>query len=286
MDFSLGMENGILRYKGRLCVPNVDGLRERIMTEAYTSRYSVHPSSTKMYHDLKEVYWWNDIKMNIADFVERCSNCQQVKAEHERPAGLAQNIEIPLWKWEMINMDFVVGLSHTPRKFDLIWVNLSTPFHPQTEGQAEKTIETLEDILRACVLDFKCFPHEGIMQFGKKGKLSPRLELPPEMSLVHLVFHVSMLKKVVGYLSLIVPVETIEVNEDFTYEEIPVGILDRQVRKLRNKEIASVKAAHPSHNQHEKILDGDFATRPVQPSFGGPFRGPLCRLLTYLRSTV
>ncbi|XP_070045160.1 uncharacterized protein [Nicotiana tomentosiformis] len=102
------------------------------------------------------------------------------------------------------------------------------------------------------------FPMKGIMQFGEKGKLSLRyarpygiiqrigrvaynLELPAEMSLLHPMFHVSMLKKVVGDPSLIVPVETIEVNEELTYVEIPVTILDRQVRKLRNKEIASVK---------------------------------------------
>ncbi|XP_070054224.1 uncharacterized protein [Nicotiana tomentosiformis] len=99
---------------------------------------------------------------------------------------------------------------------------------------------------------------KGIMRFGKKGKLSLRyveqynviqrirrvaykLELPLEMSLVHPVFHVSMLKKVVGDPLLIVQVEAIEVNEELTYEKIPVSILDRQVRKLRNKEIASVK---------------------------------------------
>ncbi|XP_019245164.1 PREDICTED: uncharacterized protein LOC109225028 [Nicotiana attenuata] len=84
------------------------------------------------------------------------------------------------------------------------------------------------------------------MRFGRKGKLSPRyvgsyeiiqrigqvaygLELPPEMSSVHLVFHVSMLRKEVGDLSLIVPVETIEVNEELTYEEIPVVILDSEL---------------------------------------------------------
>ncbi|XP_070039328.1 uncharacterized protein [Nicotiana tomentosiformis] len=92
----------------------------------------------------------------------------------------------------------------------------------------------------------KVSPMNGIMQFGRKGKLSSRyvrpyrfiqrisqvaykLDLPPEMSLVHPVFHVSMLKKVIGDPSLIVPVETIEVNEELTYEEIPVAILDRQV---------------------------------------------------------
>ncbi|XP_070055516.1 uncharacterized protein [Nicotiana tomentosiformis] len=122
MAFSFGMYDGTLRYQGRLCVPNVDGLRERIIIEALTFWYFVHLGSTKMYNDLKEVYWWNDMKRNVADFVERFPNYQQVKAKHHRLGRLAQNIEIPMWKWEMINMDFVVGLPLTPRKFDSIWV--------------------------------------------------------------------------------------------------------------------------------------------------------------------
>ncbi|XP_070032216.1 uncharacterized protein [Nicotiana tomentosiformis] len=73
----------------------------------------------------------------------------------------------------------------------------------------------------------KVSPMKGVMRFGKKEKLSPRLELPPDMSLVHPVFHVSMLKKVVGDPSLITPVETIEVNEELTYEAIAFTILDR-----------------------------------------------------------
>ncbi|XP_070032264.1 uncharacterized protein [Nicotiana tomentosiformis] len=73
------------------------------------------------------------------------------------------------------------------------------------------------------------------------SRVAYKLELLLEMSLVHPLFHVSMWKKAVGNPSLIVPVETIEVNEEFTYEEIPVVIIERQVRKLRNKEIASVK---------------------------------------------
>ena len=62
------------------------------------------------------------MKRGVADFVEKCSNCQQVKAEHQKPGGLTQSIEIPMWKWKMINMDFMVGLPCTPRKFDSIWV--------------------------------------------------------------------------------------------------------------------------------------------------------------------
>ncbi|XP_070015575.1 uncharacterized protein [Nicotiana sylvestris] len=62
MAFEQGGDDGTLRYRGRLCVPDVNGLRERIMSESNNSRYSIHPGSTKMYHDLKEVYWWNDMK--------------------------------------------------------------------------------------------------------------------------------------------------------------------------------------------------------------------------------
>ncbi|KAH0706733.1 hypothetical protein KY289_011809 [Solanum tuberosum] len=68
-----------------LCVPMVDGLQERIMEEAHSSRYSIHSVSTKMYHDLREVYWWNSMKKGIAEFVVKCPNCQQVKVEHQRP---------------------------------------------------------------------------------------------------------------------------------------------------------------------------------------------------------
>lgn len=65
----------ILRYQERLCVPNIDGLRERILVEAHDSRYTIHPSSTKIYHDLKEIYWWNNMKMYVANFVAKCMVC-------------------------------------------------------------------------------------------------------------------------------------------------------------------------------------------------------------------
>ena len=69
--FSQGGD-GVLRYKGRLCVPNVGELREHILEEAYNSRHSIHPGATKMYRDLRKVYWWNDMKRDIEDFVSKC----------------------------------------------------------------------------------------------------------------------------------------------------------------------------------------------------------------------
>ena len=68
-----------------------------------------------MYRDLREVYWWNGMQKDIVGFVAKCPNCQQVKVEHQRPGGLSQHISISTWKWEDLNMDFIVGLPHTRR---------------------------------------------------------------------------------------------------------------------------------------------------------------------------
>ncbi|WMV13738.1 hypothetical protein MTR67_007123, partial [Solanum verrucosum] len=102
------------------------------------------------------------------------------------------------------------------------------------------------------------------LRFGKKGKLSPRyvgpyqilkrvgkvayeLDLPNKLASVHLVFHVSMLKKCIGDLTSIIPLEGLGVDESRSYEEVPVEILDQQVKRLRNKEIASVKFLWRNH---------------------------------------
>ncbi|MCQ8082127.1 hypothetical protein NP492_23680, partial [Salmonella enterica] len=119
--FSQGGD-GVLRYQGRLCVPNVGELRQHILAEAHNSRYSIHPGATKMYRDLREVYWWNGMKKDIAEFVAKCSNCQQVKVEHQKSGGLSQDISIPTCKLEDLNMDFIVGLPRTRRQHDSIWV--------------------------------------------------------------------------------------------------------------------------------------------------------------------
>ncbi|XP_070007576.1 uncharacterized protein [Nicotiana sylvestris] len=81
-------EDGVLRLQGRLCVPNVYGLRERILEKVDNSRYSIHPSATKMYRDLRQHYWWQRMKKDIVEYIARCLNCQQVKYEHQRPSGL------------------------------------------------------------------------------------------------------------------------------------------------------------------------------------------------------
>jgi hypothetical protein len=83
-------EHGTVWFRKRICVPDVDHLREKILQEAHDSAYSIHPGSTKMYQDLKERYWWYGMKRDVAAHVALCDVCQRVKAEHQRPAGLLQ----------------------------------------------------------------------------------------------------------------------------------------------------------------------------------------------------
>ncbi|GJU74087.1 putative reverse transcriptase domain, ribonuclease H-like domain, aspartic peptidase domain protein, partial [Tanacetum coccineum] len=190
-----------------------------LCAEAAVKDNNVVNGSDKMYHDLKMLYWWPNMKADIATYVSKCLTCAKVKAEHQRPSGLLVQPDIPEWKWEKITMDFITKLPKTAAGYDSIWVivdrltksahflpmketdstekltrlymreivarhgipvsiisdrdshftsrvwqslhkalgtqlNLSTAYHPQTDGQSERTIQTLEDMLRACVIDF------------------------------------------------------------------------------------------------------------------------------------
>ena len=108
--------SGAIRFRDRICVPNDSELKRNILEEAHSSLYTMHPGSTKMYQDIKKTFWWNNMKREIAKFVMECDVCQRIKAEHQRPAGLLQPLSIPLWKWEEISMDFIVGLPKTPSR--------------------------------------------------------------------------------------------------------------------------------------------------------------------------
>ncbi|GJS75002.1 hypothetical protein Tco_0724883 [Tanacetum coccineum] len=211
--------DGIRYFENRVSLPLFGRLRDLIMHESHKLKYSIHPGSDKMYQDLKKLYWWPNMKADIATYVSKCLTCAKVKVEHQRPSGLLQQPEIPEWKWERITMDFVTGLPRTSSGYDSIWVivdrltksahflpmkktdsmekltrqylkevvcrhgvplsiisdrdsrfasgfwrslqnalgtnlNMSTAYHPETDGQSERTIQTLEDMLRACVIDF------------------------------------------------------------------------------------------------------------------------------------
>ncbi|GJR98017.1 putative reverse transcriptase domain-containing protein [Tanacetum coccineum] len=104
------------------CLPCFGELRDLIMHESRKSKYSIHHGSDKMYHDLKKLYWWPNIKANIANYVSKCLTCAKVKAEYKKPSGLLVQPEIPQWKYERITMDFVTKFPKTSSGFDTIWV--------------------------------------------------------------------------------------------------------------------------------------------------------------------
>ncbi|GJV00240.1 putative reverse transcriptase domain-containing protein [Tanacetum coccineum] len=187
--------------------------------EAQTEALKPENLTAKDVGDLKQLYWWPNMKVDIAAYVSRCLSCSKVKAEHQKPSGLLVQLEIPEWKWEKITMDFITKLYKTANGYDTIWVivdcltksahflpmretdpmeklmklymkevvtqhgvpvsiisdrdgrftslfwqalhkalgtrlDMSMAYHPQTDGQSQRTIQTLEDMLRACVLDF------------------------------------------------------------------------------------------------------------------------------------
>ncbi|GJY01639.1 putative reverse transcriptase domain-containing protein [Tanacetum coccineum] len=208
-----------LCLKSMSWLPCYGDLRTVIMPESHKSKYSIHPGSNKMYQDMKKLYWWPNMKVDIATYVSKCLTCAKVKAEHQRPSGLLVQLEIPQWKWNNITMDFVTKLPKSSQGYDTIWVivdrlsksaiftpmretnsmeklgsmylkevvarhripvsiicdrdprlasnferslqktlgtnlDMSTLYHPQTDGQSERTIQNLEDMLHACVIDF------------------------------------------------------------------------------------------------------------------------------------
>ncbi|GJU50667.1 putative reverse transcriptase domain-containing protein [Tanacetum coccineum] len=157
-----------LCLNNRSWLPCYGDLRTLIMHESHKSKYYVHPGFDKMYQDMKQLYWWANMKADIATYVSKCLTCLKVKAEQQKPSGLLVQPGIPQWKWENITMDFVTKLPRTQGGNDTIWkamgtrLDMSTTYHLETNGQSERTIQTLEDMLRACVIDFGNVPLDEI----------------------------------------------------------------------------------------------------------------------------
>ncbi|GJT76923.1 putative reverse transcriptase domain-containing protein [Tanacetum coccineum] len=154
-------------------------LRTVIMHESHKSKYSIHPGFDKMYQDMKKLYWWPNMKADIATYVSKCLTYAKVKAEHQRPSGLLSAIIVPMRETDPMEklatmylkevvtrhgIPVSISCDHDSRFTSNFWrslqkalgtnLDMSTAYHPQTDGQRKRTIQTLEDMLRACAIDF------------------------------------------------------------------------------------------------------------------------------------
>ncbi|XP_075489433.1 uncharacterized protein LOC142528268 [Primulina tabacum] len=215
-------DKGVLWMNGRLCVPNNDNLRQEILSEAHKSKFSVHPGSTKMYIDLKRNFWWNGMKRDVAVFVSKCQITvdkvtvvrEKLKAAQDRQKSWAD-------------------LKRRPVEFNV----------------GEKAY-------------VKVSPMKGVVRFSKAGKLNPRyvgpfeilekvgtlayrLALPPNISRIHNVFHVSQLRKYISDPSHVLEVEPLiiesNLGEELKYEEVPIRVVDTKNQVLRRRIIPYVK---------------------------------------------
>ncbi|GJX44315.1 putative reverse transcriptase domain-containing protein [Tanacetum coccineum] len=324
-------------------LPRYGGLRELVMHESHKSKYSIHPKSGKMYQDLKLLFWWPNMKANIATYVSKYLTCVKVKAEHQKPSGLLQQPEIPVWKWERITMDFVSGLPRTPSGYDTIWVivdrltksayflpmkkidsmekhtrlylkevvcrhgvpvliisdrdshftsnfwrslqealvtklDMCTAYRPQTDGQSERTIQTLEDMLRACVIECVIDLLEivgfaiakwliRIVLTARVAREVMRIErlkplefevgdmvLLKDLKGIHSTFHVSNLKKCLSEGEVVVPLEEIQLDDKFHMIEEPIEIVDKEiimVNEIPLNHVDDVPVVEP--NQHDDV---------------------------------
>ena len=100
----------------------VEDLVRKVLEEAHRSKLTIHPGGDKMYKDMKRIFFWPGMKKDVAEFVSRCIICQQVKTESKKPGGLLHPLDVPLWKWESISMDFIDGLPRSRKGNTSIWV--------------------------------------------------------------------------------------------------------------------------------------------------------------------
>jgi len=158
------ISDGLIAMGRRIYLPKDKILKDEILREAHESRFATHPGSTKMYRDLKEYYWWPNMKSEIAEFVSNYGICQQVKIEHQKLAGELQSLSIPERKWEDISLDFVTESPRGKKGNDAIWVVVdrlikSTLFLPMKMTDSVDTLAKLyvNEVIRLQECQFQLY---------------------------------------------------------------------------------------------------------------------------------
>nr|GEX54587.1 putative reverse transcriptase domain-containing protein [Tanacetum cinerariifolium] len=222
--------NGIRYQDKHIWLPFHGGLRDLITHESHKSKYSIHSGSTKMYQDLRKLYWWPNMKADIATYVDKCLTCTKVKIERLKPSGLLQQPEIPKWKWENVTMDFVTGLLRTPSGYDSIWV-------------IDKHLPLVEfSYNNSYHASIKAAPFEAL--YGRKCRIGPiafKLELPDKLRGIHNTFHVSNLKRCFVNDDVVIPLDEVQLDDKLHFVKKPVEIMDKEVKRLKQSRISIVK---------------------------------------------
>ncbi|GJW48178.1 putative reverse transcriptase domain-containing protein [Tanacetum coccineum] len=305
--------DGTRCFGNHVWFPRYGGLMDLVIFESHTSKYFIHPRSDKMYQDLKRLYWWPNMKADIATYVSKYLTYAKVKAEHQKSSGLLQQPKIPVWKWERITIDFVSGLPRMLSWYDTIWVivdrliksahflpikkhdtmeklmqlylkevvcrhgvlvsiisdrdshftsrfwkslqkalgmnlDMSTAYHPQMDGQIERTIQTLEDMLLLRLHHMRLYMDgnvdnlcPGVRILVRVGPVAYTLELPEELKGIHSTFHVSNLKKCLAKGDIVVPMDEIQLDDKLHMIKESVEVVNREVKRLKQSLIPIVK---------------------------------------------
>ncbi|GKB94512.1 putative reverse transcriptase domain-containing protein, partial [Tanacetum coccineum] len=216
-------DDGEIYFFDHIWIPSVGGVRKLIMDEAHTSRYSVHPGADKMYYDLRDLYWWP---------------------------------EIPEWKWERITMDFVTKLHKSSSRHDTIWVVVdrltkSAHFLPIREDyKTEKLakIYTNEIVARHGVpvsiisdRDGRFTSHlwqafQKALGISMKGSGTIWQEGKASTTICGTVRD-----RGVCWTDVQVPLDEIEIDENLRFVEEPIKIVERDVKKIKQRRIPLVK---------------------------------------------
>nr|GEW65433.1 hypothetical protein [Tanacetum cinerariifolium] len=233
-------DDGGICFFDRSWIPSVGGIRKLIMHEAYTSRYSVHPGADKMYYDLIDLYWWPGMKRDITEYVSKylTSRYDAIWVIMDR---LTKSVHfLPIhedYKTEKLARIYINEALGTK-------LNMNTAYHPQTDDQSERTIQTLEDMLRACVMDFggSWDTHLPLVEFSYNNSYHKSIKCASFEALCgHKCRSLVIWAEVGENSDLQVPLEEIKVDDKFYFTEEPVEIVDRQVKKLKRSWILIVK---------------------------------------------
>nr|GEV70636.1 hypothetical protein [Tanacetum cinerariifolium] len=264
-----------LCLNGRSWLPCYGDLRSVIMHESHKSKYSVHPGSDKIYHDMKRLYWWPNMKANIATYVSKCLTCVRVKAKHQRPSGLLVQSAIP--EFQLTGPELI---QETTKKIVLIKQRIQAAQDRQKSYDDLKR-KPMEFEVRDRVM-LKVSPWKGVVRFGKRGKLNPKyvrpfkvlakvgkvaykLELPQELSRIHYTFHVFNLKKCYIDEPLVMSLEGIHVADRLKFVEEPVEIMEQEIKRLKRSRIPLVKVHWNSRRGPEFTWEREDSFRKKYP---------------------